>query len=81
MVAPLLIGGTVVPIMIGNTSVTRRVFAYALATASGQIIVTYSERQFDEGDCARLWHAPLAPFDGKQGYNFVDGTLEPEPSC
>jgi starvation-inducible outer membrane lipoprotein len=81
LVAPLMIGGTLVPITVGTVNSEVDVFAYAITPLSGKTIVTNSTTEFSVGDCVRLWHPPLAPFTENQRYNFVAGTLKKDVSC
>jgi hypothetical protein len=79
---PLMVpvSGVLVPIFVRTTRTSEQSYIYALRVGSEKIITTQSSRQFEMGDCVRLWHPPLAE-GARPDYNFVAGTLERGYQC
>lgn len=74
------VSGVLVPIFVRTTRTPEQSYIYALRVGSEKIITTQSTRQFEMGDCVRLWHPPLAE-STRPDYNFVAGTLERDDGC
>ena len=75
---PLFVGGMIVPIEVPGHGSDW--FAYSIRSSNGTVLVTRSQFDLDEKDCAKLWHAPLSQkVDAR--YNFVAGTLHSSNEC
>ena len=73
-------GGALVPIPIMVMRGSDQSYIYALDTKMGSPLTTQSTREFELGDCVRLWHPPLAENTNPE-YSFVAGTLEKSKDC
>lgn len=73
-------GGSFIPINIQIMRTPDQAYIYALESNSGEVLTTQSTREFEVGDCARLWHPPLAKSTDPK-YSFVAGTLERSSGC
>jgi hypothetical protein len=79
---PLMVpvSGVLVPVFVRAMRTPEQSYIYALRDRSQKIITTQSTREFETGQCVRLWHAPLAEVT-RPDYNFVAGTLERGDQC
>lgn len=73
-------GGSFIPINIRVMRTPDQAYIYALESDSKEVLTTQSTREFEVGDCVRLWHPPLAKSTDPK-FSFVAGTLERGADC
>jgi hypothetical protein len=74
------VGGMVVPLVMSKQSSSSLHYLYVIQGSAGPKFQTQSTKQFQAGDCVRVWHAPQAEVSTPES-NFVHGTMEASRDC